>query len=364
MWRLVDLGPVDGYTMTNLYEAVGHSVSTNESPNTVILNHPIRPFVNIGYHQLMEKEIDIEYAKSQGFELVRRTIGGGAILDGPWEQDYFVIVKRGSIDCPPTILDFYKKFLKPPVKTLRKLGLNAVIRPPNDILVEGRKISGNGAISIENSNVLAGDILLDTPADLMSKIIKVPDEKFQDKVAESMEEWLTSIRKNIGKIERDSLKKIYVDSFKEEIGVQLVPGELTYSEKEMLETLIKQRKKDEWIFGKDNDFKSKIKGPRTTKIRGGVNVTESIYKAGKMIRIILVSEENVVSAISISGDFFTVPYEGAIEKLEKDIIGTRLEMDALKKQIEDSFKTIGLVTMGATQQDFVEAIIKAKPKLD
>lgn len=364
MWRLVNLGPVDGYTMTNLYEAVGHSVSSNESPNTVILNYPMRPFVNIGYHQLMEKEIDIEYSKSQGFDLVRRTIGGGAILDGPWEQDYFVIINRGSIDCPSTIPDFYTKFLKPSVATLRKLGLNAVVRPPNDILVEGRKISGNGAISVENSNVLAGDILLDSPANLMSKIIKVPDEKFQDKVAKSMEEWLTSICKQIGKIERDYLIKLYVDSFEEEIDVKLVPGELTYSEKKMLKSLIKQRKKSEWIFSKDNDFISKVSQPKTTKIRGGLNVTEAIHKAGKMIRVILVSEDDIVSAISISGDFFTIPYEGAIEKLEKAIVGTRLDESALKNQIDATFKEIGIMTMGASLEDFVEAIMKAKPKTD
>ena len=45
MWRLLDLGDVDGYTMTNLYEAVGRAVSVGFVPNTVILNHPSGPFV-------------------------------------------------------------------------------------------------------------------------------------------------------------------------------------------------------------------------------------------------------------------------------------------------------------------------------
>ena len=82
-WRLLDLGPVDGYTMTNVYEAVSRAVGSGEVPDTLILNHPSQVFVNIGFHQLMEKEIDVDYARSMGFDLVRRTIGGGAILDGP-----------------------------------------------------------------------------------------------------------------------------------------------------------------------------------------------------------------------------------------------------------------------------------------
>lgn len=60
-WRLLDLGAIDGYTITNLYEAVGTEVSDGNVPPTVILNHPESPFVNIGYHQLMEKEINVEY---------------------------------------------------------------------------------------------------------------------------------------------------------------------------------------------------------------------------------------------------------------------------------------------------------------
>jgi lipoate-protein ligase A len=362
MWRLIDLGPIDGYTMTNLYEAVGLSVSSGESPNTVILNHPERPFVNIGYHQLMEKEIDVEYARSQGFDLVRRTIGGGAILDGPWEQDYFVIVNRESSDCPVSIQEFYQKYLRPPVKALKKLGLDAVVRQPNDILVNGKKISGNGAITIEKTNVLAGDLLLETPTDLMSRIIKAPDEKFQDKVAESMEEWLTSIRSLAPNTEREAVKQLYIESFEEEFDANLVHAALTNSEKKTLTALIDERKKEDWIFSKDNDFRSLVSDQKVTKIRGGVLVSESIYKAGKMIRVILISEEDKILGISLSGDFFTIPYEGALETLEESLIGNMLDSESLMMSISDVYEKIGLKTLGVDQGDFVKAIMNAKPK--
>jgi len=202
LWRLLDLGAIDGYTMTNLYEAVGHAVSSGEAPNTVILNHPESPFVNIGYHQLMDKEINVDYARKQGFQLVRRTIGGGAILDGPWEQDYFVIINRSSPECPKSIPEFYATFMKPPIYTLKRLGLDAVIRPPNDITVDGKKISGNGAIGIEKANVLAGDLLLEAPTHLMSEIINAPSEKFKDKLAKSMAEWIISTASSLRRAKR------------------------------------------------------------------------------------------------------------------------------------------------------------------
>ena len=362
MWRLLDLGAINGYTMTNLYEAVGHAVSEGDVPNTVILNHPESPFVNIGYHQLMEKEVHVDYAKEQGFSLVRRTIGGGTILDGPWEQDYFVIINRASPECPKSIPEFYATFMKPPVYALKKLGLDAIIRPPNDILVDGKKISGNGAIGIEKANVLAGDLLLDAPTYLMSEIINAPSEKFKDKLAESMSEWITSIRAQTGEeTSRDLVKQLIVEGFKEELGIDLVPGELTEEEKATLDILVEERKTEEWIFSKDNDLLMKVEQEASgTKVRGGLVVSESIHKAGKLIRILLVSNEEFIENISISGDFFTQPYTGAVEKFEESLVGAELNKEALTERIKESFEKIGLKVFGAAQEDFVEAILKAK----
>jgi lipoate-protein ligase A len=360
MWRLIDLGAIDGYTMTNLYEAIGHSVSLKNSPNTILLNHPKRPFVNIGYHQLMDKEINVDFAKQKGFDLVRRTLGGGAILDGPWEQDYFFIVRRGSIDCPSTIQEFYQKFMKPPLYVLNKLGLDATIRPPNDILVNGKKISGNGAISIEKANVLAGDLLLEAPTKLMSDIIKAPSEKFKDKLASSMREWITSIEECLGKkISRDLIKSHFLDGLKEELGVEFQKKPLLKSELEILNQLVEERKKDEWIFSKDKDLLMKAESARSTKIHGGVNVSEAVHKAGKMIRVLLVAEDKKIIHVTLSGDFFTHPYVGAVNKIESLLEGTPLIRNEISKKIEKGFKETGLVVYGASQEDFVDAILKA-----
>lgn len=361
-WRLLDLGAISGYTMTNLYEAVGHAVSSGEVPNTVILNHPESPFVNIGYHQLMEKEINVDFAREKGFILIRRTIGGGAILDGPWEQDYFVVINRGSPECPKSIPEFYQTFMKPPLYALKKLGLDASIRQPNDILVDGKKISGNGAIGIEKTNVLAGDLLLEAPTHLMSEIINAPSEKFRDKLAKSMSEWITSIRTQTGEeTPRELVKKLIIEGFKEELGIELELGEMTESEKTKLAELVEERKTEEWVFSKDNDMLMKAKQTSVgTKVHGGLVVSESVHKAMKIIRILLVSREDTIEDISISGDFFTQPYTGAIEKLEAALKGAKLEKQALSERMKEAFESIGLIVMGAQQKDFVEAILKAK----
>jgi lipoate-protein ligase A len=361
MWRLLDLGAVDGYTMTNLYEAVGRAVSGGAVPNTLILNHPSGPFVNIGFHQLMDVEIDVDYAREMEFDLVRRTIGGGAILDGPWEQDYFVVVDRKSPECPATMAEFYPQFMGPAVGALGRLGLEASIKVPNDILVSGKKISGNGAITIEGANVLAGDLLMDVPSDLMSRIIKAPSEKYQDKLAESMGAWLTSVRGELGlEVSREMVKGAYIDSFQESLGLELVPGALTEGEELCLMGLIEERRTEEWIFGKDLVLRGLVEEPWVTKVRGGVTVSEAVHKAGKLIRVTVISEEGVIRGVSISGDFFTMPFMGAVSGLEEALVGVALEGAALSEAVAGAYERLGLMVFGAEQGDFVEALLKAR----
>ena len=71
----------------------------------------------------------------------------------------------------PFIPTFYEKLLKPSIYVLRRYGLDAQLRPPNDILVRNRKNSGNETITLGEVSVLAGDILIELPIELMTNII-------------------------------------------------------------------------------------------------------------------------------------------------------------------------------------------------
>lgn len=190
---------VDGFAMTSFYEAVAKAVTEQNFPNTLVFNYASEPFVNVAFHQVVEREVDLEFVNEHKLPIVRRTIGGGTILDGPWEQDYFFIVNRKSPECPADIVEFYRTYLAAIVNALRRLDVQAEYKPIYDIIVGGRKISGNGGISVGDAMVLAGDVLLDLPAEFMTRVLKVPDEKFRDK-----------------------LKRYIVGEFEKKIGIKLV----------------------------------------------------------------------------------------------------------------------------------------------
>jgi len=361
-WRLLDVGAVDGFVMTNLYEAVGEAVSQGVSPNTLILDHPSRPFVNVGYHQQVEKEINLDYVRPVGFDLVRRSIGGGAILDGPWEQDYFVVVHRRSPECPSDTLGFYAGFLKPVVHALRRFGLEATVRAPNDILVSGRKISGNGAVTIGEANVLAGDVLLECPVGLMTQVLKVPSEKFRDKLAKSTAEWLTSLRQALGYTPaREQVKGFLVEGFQEQLGVTLAPGSVTPLENSHLARLLAERQTEAWVFMKDLEHERLYaEANRAVKVKEGVLICEAAHKAAKLVRVTLEIIDDRINEIAVSGDFFTQPYRGAISMLEKALVAIPVEEEALRSKISEASERIGLKLLGVTQQDLVEAILEAR----
>jgi lipoate-protein ligase A len=195
----------------------------------------------------------------------------------------------------------------------------------------------------------------------MSRIIRAPSEKFQDKLVESMGEWLTSVRGALGaEVSRGAVKEANVESFSEGLGVELVPGALTEDEEFCLMGLIEERRTEEWIFGKDLLLKGLVEGPWITKVRGGVTVSEAVHKAGKLIRVTVVSEEGVIRGVSISGDFFTMPFAGAVEGLEEALVGVALDREALAEAVAGAYERLGLMVFGAGQEDFVEVLMKAQ----
>jgi lipoate---protein ligase len=82
----------------------------------------------------------------------------------------------------------------------------------------------------------------------------------------------------------------------------------------------------------------------------------NIYKSEKLIRIMLEYDEikNTISSITISGDFFLYPEE-ALEILEANLVGKRLEKETLKQEIDNFLK--GIEVYGFNSTSLTEAIV-------
>ena len=89
-------------------------------------------------------------------------------------------------------------YIKPLVATYQALGIDAYLRPMNDIHVGGKKIGGTGAAQMGMAEVVVGSLMLDFDKATMARVLKVPSEKMRDKVFESLEQYMTTMREQLG----------------------------------------------------------------------------------------------------------------------------------------------------------------------
>ena len=122
---------------------------------SLVLVSPATPYVCIGYHQDAALEVDLNYCRENNIPVFRREVGGGAVfLDG--QPLFFQLgLQRTSHLGNMSVQGFFEKFLQPVIAVYRKIGVDAVYKPVNDLIYNGRKICGSGVGEIGKAVVTA-----------------------------------------------------------------------------------------------------------------------------------------------------------------------------------------------------------------
>lgn len=350
--RLLDLDNVSYLHSQTIYHTVAYC-TTEASPGTIIILNPREPYVCIGYHQLLEREIDVEYCKKKGIPIVRREVGGGAVYLDKDQLFFQCIFPKHRV--PARVDNLYKLFLQPAVNTYRNLGVDAHYRPVNDIQVNGKKICGAGAGRIGDAAVVVGNIMFDFDYSEMSQVLRVPSEKFRDKVYQSMQIYLTTLRRELGYVpHREKVKNILIKEFREVLDVEIQRGNLTPDEHHMVAKMDKRFTDPNWLYEKGGNLNEWI------KISTDVKLMESTYKSpGGLIRIILRLKNDTIDDILISGDF-TFQLLDDLKHLEDRLVGQPLEGDSLLKTVESFYSTKGIQSPGVRPEDIVRAVMGEK----
>jgi len=361
VWRLIDLGKADPLVAQTFYEAVARAVDERSSPNTLILVQPSSPYVCVGFHQEIMKEVNIEYCRSRNIPIIRRSQGGGTVyLDS--NQIFYQLVASGESKIIPLSVErLFQKLLGATVYVYRELGLPAQFKASNDVVVDGRKISGNGAGKLgKNTTVLVGNIILDLDYNSMASVLKVPSEKFRDKMTKSMKDWVTSLKRELGQVPPvEKIKELIVEGYEQTLGVKLVPSETTKAEWKIWKNEVKPRHRSrEWLHAPDGVHEEHAIG-RAIKIADGVRVVETEHKAEKLIRVRAQLMGTRILDIKISGDFFMVPEE-ALMDLDSALKDATLEREELLGRIRSFYEEKQIQTPGILPEDFGEAILKLR----
>jgi lipoate-protein ligase A len=236
-WRVVELETHNAYINMALDQAVMESVKLGESPPTLRFYRWLPSAVSIGYFQGLMEEVNLEECGKRGVDYVRRITGGGAVYhDYEGEVTYSVIAPEKLF--PRDIRASYRVICGWIIEGLKELGIEGVFHPVNDILVEGRKISGNAQTRRDKVLLQHGTILYDLNLRRMFTLLKVSKEKLSDKMIKSAEERVTCV-KNHSKAGVEDLAHALLSSFTE--GKDWEVGAWSEGELERAAELVEQR---------------------------------------------------------------------------------------------------------------------------
>ena len=348
--RVVDLGEVSAVRSQAVYHAVAYAF-TEDSPDTILLVTSYEPYVSIGFHQEAEREVDLEYCRARGIPVVRREVGGGAVyLD---RNQVFCQWVFGRARVPANLEERFRWYCRPLVETYRALGVEAYLRPVNDIQVAGRKIGGTGAASIGAAEVTVGSLMFDFDHDLMARVLRVPSEKMRDKVFQSIREYVTTLRRELGYVpHREKVKALYLDHCARALGRPLEQGVLTDREEEAAAELERRFSSEEWLHQKGG-----LRESHAVKIHADVLVTEVTHKApGGLVRLVARLREGRIDDLSISGDFTLLP-AWAVGALEQALRGLPVEQEALLQRVRDVYRALSVQAPGLPPEELTQALL-------
>lgn len=127
--------------------------------------------VVLGRFLKQEEEVWMEKAEAAGVQVLKRTSGGGAVFHDRGNINYSFYLDAGSVG-RWRIEESFEPLSYPITRLLDKLGIPWKWVPPNNIYVEGRKISGSAQARRKGRLLHHGTLLVDTDQDKMRFVLR------------------------------------------------------------------------------------------------------------------------------------------------------------------------------------------------
>lgn len=350
--RVIDFGTVSALRSQAVYHGLAAGI-TADSDAILSLASPETPYVCVGLHQDIGQEVDLAYCGSHGLPVWRRHVGGGAVyLDHNQLFTHFIFPHAHA---PSRADRLYPLFIEPVVRTYREMGIAAAYRPVNDIQVNGRKIGGTGAASIGAATVMVGSFMLDFDTATMARCLKVPSEKFRDKLRQTLDDYMTTMVRELGvPPDRGEVKRLFLRHCAEVLGLEPVADQPTAAEWRAIETAEAELADPDFI-----DVQHRKQVALGVKIAADTHLTEAARKApGGLVRATLLEREGRIADLVLTGDFTCLPPEG-VDALATRMIGAELTAEALETAAASAMAALGLDMPGVTAADLAHTLMAA-----
>jgi lipoate-protein ligase A len=180
------------------------------------------PTASIGRHQALARELRLDYCRRHGIEVARRATSGGALYLDPGQLGFSLIIRQPEglrALALPRILELGSAAV---AAGLRRLGIAAAVKSPNDIEVGGRKIASVFSTRHGDALLLHGSVLLDADIAAMLKALRVPTEKLSPDGLAAARERLTTVNALCAnRLSHADIKAALMEGFAAKFGLEL-----------------------------------------------------------------------------------------------------------------------------------------------
>ena len=291
----------------------------------------VEPTVIFGRNQLIENEVNLDYCRRNGIRAYRRKSGGGCVYADRGNIMFSYITDEQGVNFT------YGRYVSLVVGMLQRLGVPATASGRNDILVDGRKVSGNAFYRLPGRSIVHGTMLYDTDMQHMLGAITPDAEKLQSKGVQSVRQHIALLRDYIS---------LDIEQFKA-FARNFLCGddELHLSEADVarIEEMEQEYLSEDFIMGHN---------PRYTVVRRrrieGVGILEARMEL----------KNGRLKALNLMGDYFLV---GDLDGGLLDLLhGVPLAPGALDAVLPPRLDNI---ILGLRREDFISLLTEDRPQV-
>lgn len=270
------------------------------------------PSIIVGKFQNALSEVNLNFVQENGIKVVRRMSGGGAVYHDLGNLNF-------SFHSAWTGGDFleFNTFTEPIVKLLNKLDVPAGLEGRNDLLVEGKKFSGNAKLVRKGKVIQHGTILIHSDMSVLSDALKINPLKYVDKGIKSNRSRVTNLDVYLPeRTTTESFKSLLIkEMLAENKDAKLV--EYSPEDLEAIQQLAADKYSTwDWNFGKSPDY----------------NFKQAIKIPAGFIELHLDVEKGFIEKAKVFGDFFAMKPS---EEFEQLLIGKKHEQSEIKALLEE-----------------------------
>lgn len=308
-------------------EQAAQKIKNDNSIDELFFTWRVKPTVIFGRNQLIDSEVNVAYCKEHGIEYYRRKSGGGCVY-ADMDNLMFSYITR-SDDVTTT----FARYTHAIVAMLKDLGLDASDTSRNDIMVEGRKVSGNAFYHLPGVSIVHGTMLYDTNMENMLRAITPSATKLDSKGVKSVKSHITTLNRYL---------TMSIEEFEQHAHSTLCDGEIMLGDSDIaaIEHIERTYLTPEFILGNN---------PRCNMERTG-----RLDGVGEF-HISLELNHNIIRDINIAGDFFLL---GDIDSITSRLKGCQFTETEIEKALSDL--NISKVIMNLAQEQLLNLLFANK----